>query len=153
MHGVLNLTSTRKASTASNSTQSINAICAFSTVLGLPVRHFATIASHTSFAYLQQKSNQKQINWAAHPAVSNCANNPLIHLPASASAAFKKAMSASRAFSCTGALESATAFLKKGPDQKRQAKHYNNFQKSPRSFTFLHSPFPSIDQLDPIKQP
>ena len=45
--------STKNWSTASNSIQSMNAAWAFSTVFVLPVRHFATIASHTSLAYLQ----------------------------------------------------------------------------------------------------
>ena len=121
---IIDLTSTRKASTASNSTQSINAICAFSTVLGLPVRHFATIASHTSFAYLQRRYNHNGSMVVSNIRI-NSVNSTIkskkkqaIHLPASASAAFKNAMRASRAFSCTGALESATAFLKKGPNAK-----------------------------------
>lgn len=49
----LKIKGTRNTSTASNSTQSINAAWAFSTVFGLPVKHFATIESHTSFAYLK----------------------------------------------------------------------------------------------------
>lgn len=43
---------TRKTSAASSSTHSIKTAWAFSTVLGLPVKHFATIASQVSFANL-----------------------------------------------------------------------------------------------------
>lgn len=45
---------TKNTSVASNSTHKRKAVCAFSTVFGLPVRHLATMESQTSFAYLQQ---------------------------------------------------------------------------------------------------
>lgn len=57
-------------------------------------------------------------------------SSQLIHLPISASAALKNAISASRAFSCTGAFESATAFLKNGPNQNNKNKTRNNYDNS-----------------------
>ena len=48
----IRMKNTRNASTASNSIQRIKDAWAFSTVFDLPVKHFATMASHTSLAYL-----------------------------------------------------------------------------------------------------
>jgi len=45
----------------------------------------------------------------------------IFHLAASASAARKKAIKASSAFSCTGAFESVTVFLKSGPIGKQNS--------------------------------
>jgi hypothetical protein len=42
------------------------------------------------------------------------------NLPASVSVALKYAIRASRAFSCVGALESATAFLNRGPTTQQE---------------------------------
>lgn len=46
---------TRKASVASSSTQRRNTACDFSKVLGRPVKHFATMESHVSLAYLHHQ--------------------------------------------------------------------------------------------------
>ena len=114
--------STKNWSTASNSIQSMNAAWAFSTVFVLPVRHFATIASHTSLAYLQHYQIPIQITKFHQQTNQNERKiKKQTDLAASESAARKNAIKASSAFSCTGALESATVFLKSGP--KVQIEH------------------------------
>jgi len=62
------------------------------------------------------------------------------HLPASASAALKYAINASSAFSCTGAFESATVFLKKCPDKfKKKNKEINHASRSKRECTLANN--------------
>lgn len=67
----------------------------------------------------------------------------MAYLPASASAALKNAIKASSAFSWTGALESATVFLKSGPKTKEKikSKHLhtpNSIQTSFKYIILLH---------------
>ena len=66
------------------------------------------------------------------------------HLPASASAARKYAINASSAFSCTGAFESATVFLKKCPakfkkKKKKKKKEQNHASRSKRKCTLANN--------------